>query len=178
MSAAGPGVRTAARPPPPRAPTGARGRPRRPPLPSGVAVVGLHHVAIIVSDLESSLRFYTAALGGVVVRRTFRAQRGSHKVDVELAGGAGGFMLEVFTFPGPPPPPPRPTRPEALGLRHLALAVTGLDGELARLAALGIAAEPVRTDALTGQRFTFITDPDGTPIELYEVGAPGPAHHA
>jgi glyoxylase I family protein len=33
----------------------------------------------------------------------------------------------------------------------------------------GIAVEDVRTDEYTGQRFVFLADPDGLPLELYEV---------
>ncbi|MET0300394.1 MAG: hypothetical protein ABW036_11550 [Flavitalea sp.] len=29
--------------------------------------------------------------------------------------------------------------------------------------------EPIRTDEFTGRTFTFFADPDGLPIELYEV---------
>lgn len=32
-----------------------------------------------------------------------------------------------------------------------------------------IEVEPVRVDELTGKRFTFFADPDGLPLELYEV---------
>jgi glyoxylase I family protein len=48
----------------------------------------------------------------------------------------------------------------------------GLDAELARLASLGVIAEPIRTDTTPtgrGKRFTFIKDPDDLPIELYEA---------
>ncbi len=43
---------------------------------------------------------------------------------------------------------------------------------LARLDAAGVACEPIRIDEYTGQRFTFFTDPDGLPLELYEQPAP------
>ena len=33
----------------------------------------------------------------------------------------------------------------------------------------GVAVEPVRVDEYTGRRFTFFSDPDGLPLELYEV---------
>jgi glyoxylase I family protein len=33
----------------------------------------------------------------------------------------------------------------------------------------GIATEPIRIDETTGKRFTFFADPDGLPIEFYEV---------
>ena len=73
--------------------------------------------------------------------------------------------MELFSFPAPPP---RPSYPEACGLRHLAFAVADLDAAVVDLASRGVAAEPVRVDALTGRRFTFFADPDGLPLELYE----------
>ena len=32
----------------------------------------------------------------------------------------------------------------------------------------GVGVEPVRVDEYTGKRFTFFTDRDGLPLELYE----------
>ena len=34
----------------------------------------------------------------------------------------------------------------------------------------GVPVEEVRLDALTRKRFTFFSDPDGLPLELYETG--------
>ncbi len=125
-------------------------------------ILGVHHVAIIASDYPRSKRFYTEVLGLRVVREAYRADRDSWKLDLELAGG---IQIELFSFANPPR---RVTNPEAAGLRHLALVVSDLDAELARLSGLGIEAEPVRVDAHTGCRFTFFRDPDDLPIELYE----------
>lgn len=122
----------------------------------------LHHVAVICSDYQRSRDFYVRILGLRIVRESFRPDRRSHKLDLALAGGV---QIELFSFPDPPP---RLTRPEACGLRHLALAVANIDAELSSLASFGVAAEPVRTDGHTGRRFTFIRDPDDLPIELYE----------
>ena len=123
---------------------------------------GIHHVAIIASDYAASKRFYTEVLGLAVIAETFRAERGSWKLDLRL----GDAQIELFTFPGAPP---RPTRPEAQGLRHLAFSVTDLDAAAARLEGAGVVCEPVRIDELTGRRFTFFQDPDGLPLELYEA---------
>ncbi len=65
--------------------------------------------------------------------------------------------------------PSRPSTPEACGLRHLAFRVSDLDRVIAHLLAHQIAVEPVRVDELTGKRFTFFSDPDGLPLELYEA---------
>jgi glyoxylase I family protein len=39
---------------------------------------------------------------------------------------------------------------------------------IARLERFGISVEPIRIDEHTQQRFTFFSDPDGLPLELYE----------
>ena len=126
-------------------------------------LLGLHHLAIICSDYPRSRRFYVETLGLHIVAENYRADRQSHKLDLALPDGV---QIELFSFPNPPP---RPTRPEARGLRHLALRTSNLDAELSRLALLGVPAEPIRTDEFTGRRFTFIKDPDDLPIELYEA---------
>ncbi len=102
-------------------------------------------------------------LDAEVINETYREQRDSHKLDLLLPGG---IQLELFSFPSPPP---RPSYPEACGLRHLALATTDLDTSVALLEVRGAHPEPIRIDEYTGARFTFFSDPDGTPIELYEV---------
>lgn len=129
---------------------------------------GVHHVAIICSDYARSRAFYTDALGLRIIAETHRPERNSFKLDLALPDDARGPRIELFSFPDAPP---RPTRPEARGLRHLALAVADLDAACAALIARGIAVEPVRTDNTPsghGARFTFIADPDGLPIELYQ----------
>lgn len=128
-----------------------------------MAIVGVHHVAVICSEYERSKRFYTEVLGCKVAAETHRAERASYKLDLTV--GDSGTRIELFSFPNPPA---RVSRPEACGLRHLALAVDDLDAEVRRIGGLGVEVEPVRVDELTGKRFTFFADPDGLPIELYE----------
>ena len=123
----------------------------------------IHHAAIICSDYDRSKAFYTDVLGLRVIAENYRAARQSWKLDLALPGGG---QIELFSFPGAPP---RPTTPEAQGLRHLAFAVDDLDAACARLDRLGVTVEPVRVDEYTGSRFTFFPDPDGLPLELYEV---------
>lgn len=123
---------------------------------------GIHHIALICSDYERSKKFYTEVLGLTIIRETYRAERRSYKLDLALNGV---YILELFSFPHPPH---RLSHPEATGLRHLAFEVEDLDQTVAALQAQGILTEPVRTDELTGKRFTFFPDPDELPIECYE----------
>lgn len=126
-----------------------------------------HHVAIICSDYARSKQFYTEVLGFEVIQETYREARRSYKLDLRVGEVD---QIELFSFPEPPS---RPTSPEACGLRHLAFAVADLDGTVADLERKGVAIEPIRTDELTGKRFTFFKDPDGLPLELYEAaGSP------
>lgn len=123
----------------------------------------IHHVALICSDYARSKAFYTQTLGFRVIREVYRAERDSWKLDLEVSPGVS---LELFSFPSPPP---RPSRPEAQGLRHLAFAVPDIDAVIAILSERGVSCEPVRVDEFTERRFTFLADPDGLPIELYEA---------
>jgi glyoxylase I family protein len=124
----------------------------------------IHHIAVICSDYERSRAFYRDILGFPVLREVWRAERKSWKCDLD----AGNAQIELFSFPTPPA---RPSRPEACGLRHLAFLIDDIDAEVARLTAAGVECEPIRIDPYTDQRFTFFTDPDGLPLELYERAA-------
>ncbi len=122
----------------------------------------VHHIAIICSDYQRSLRFYTETLGLRLIAEHYRAERRSYKTDLALPDGS---QIELFSFPQPPA---RPTRPEACGLRHLAFAVDDVARCKAELEAHGVAVEEVRVDEYTGRRFVFFADPDGLPLELYQ----------
>lgn len=122
----------------------------------------IHHVAIIASDYGRSKTFYVDILGGQVIAETYREARDSWKLDIALAGA----QIELFSFPDAPA---RPSYPEAQGLRHLAFTVADVTKTKQHLEAAGVAVEEIRTDSLTGKRFTFFADPDGLPLELYEA---------
>jgi glyoxylase I family protein len=125
-------------------------------------ITSLHHTAIICSNYEVSKHFYCKILELEVLNETYRSDRRSFKLDLALNGN---YIIELFSFPNPPK---RLTRPEAAGLRHLAFSVAHLEPIIQHLAQNGLTIEPIRTDELTGKRFTFTTDPDGLPIEFYE----------
>lgn len=122
----------------------------------------LHHIAIIVSDYPKSKTFYTDVLGFKTIREVYRKERESYKLDLSLNGV---YTLELFSFADPPK---RISRPEATGLRHLAFEVDDIDATVLYLSSRNVVSEAVRTDPYTLKKFTFISDPDGLPIEFYE----------
>lgn len=122
----------------------------------------VHHIAIICTDYAVSKKFYTEVLGLTVIREVYREARQSYKLDLAVGNA---YVIELFSFPSPPP---RPSRPEAAGLRHLAFEVEDIDVAVHQLKSKGVAIENIRADEFTGKRFTFFSDPDDLPIELYE----------
>jgi glyoxylase I family protein len=127
-----------------------------------LALKNIHHIAIICSNYEVSKKFYTEILGLKIIAEHYRAERQSYKLDLKLCDQ---YVIELFSFPNPPA---RLSRPEAAGLRHLAFAVSDLEKSIQHLNKNGISTEPIRVDEFTHKRFTFFTDPDGLPLELYE----------
>ena len=122
----------------------------------------IHHIAIICSNYGVSKKFYTETLGLEIIKETFRAERQSYKLDLKVNDI---YQVELFSFPNPAA---RPSRPEACGLRHMAFEVDDMDTAVRILNAKAVVTEAIRTDEITGKRFTFFADPDGLPLELYE----------
>lgn len=123
----------------------------------------IHHAAIICCDYARSKKFYTQVLGLRIIAENYRAERDSYKLDLALPDGS---QIELFSFPNPPA---RPSRPEAQGLRHLAFVVASVEQVKQHLEAQNIAVEAIRIDEYTGKAFTFFSDPDGLPLELYQA---------
>lgn len=120
----------------------------------------IHHIAVICSDKEAALDFYSRKLGFPVIRENYRPERNDWKIDLQL----GECELELFIMKDHPKRP----SPEAYGLRHLAFRVPSVDAMAAELEKMGILCEQIRTDTFTGEKMTFFHDPDGLPIEIHE----------
>jgi glyoxylase I family protein len=102
-------------------------------------------------------------LGLEIIRETYRTERDSYKLDLSVQGE---YQIELFSFPNPPA---RVSGPEARGLRHLAFEVDDIDASVKHLQKHKLIIEEIRVDLTTGKRFVFFPDPDGLPIELYEI---------
>lgn len=138
------------------------------------------HVGICVADLERSLAFYRDALGFRERKRleisgeVTETLLGLREVDLQAVFlERDGVRLELLHYASPGHRGAGEPRPmNALGLTHLSLAVADLDaaiGALERAGARVLRATRVRNREL-GASAIFVTDPDGTRIELVEAG--------
>ena len=122
----------------------------------------VHHIAIIVSNIEKAREFYIKKLGFEAIRENYRKERDDWKLDLRVDEHT---ELEIFAEKNPPK---RVNRPEACGLRHLAFRVASVEEIVKELDEIGIECEPIRTDTYTGEKMTFFFDPDGLPLEIHE----------
>jgi glyoxylase I family protein len=141
----------------------------------------ISHLGICVSNLEDSLAFYRDALGFEYLRE-LSASGPDTETLLKLPGAdlravylrRDGFVIELlhYTHPGAQGSgAPRPLN--GLGLTHLSLRVADLDRAIADLEAQGVnvlSETKIHNPALDAKA-VFVTDPDGTLIELVEAGA-------
>lgn len=146
-----------------------------------MTIARFSHVGVCVSDLAAARRFYCDALGFTPVAEiTIGGPVPSTLLgleDVELHAvylQRDGFRLELLHFQRPAATgEAAPRAMNQLGITHLSLRVSDLDGVLVRLQAHGarvLAASRIDI-AQVGAAAVFVTDPDGTLIEL--VQSPG-----
>jgi glyoxylase I family protein len=127
-------------------------------------VVGISHLAISVTDLAATRRFYGEAMGLEELARP----------DFGVPGAwfrLGDLQLHVLEVPEVAAAGP--------GLPHLALHVAtgdiaGTVDALVRAGATLLAGPRTRDDFGTAVTAAFVSDPDGNVIELTDVGPLGP----
>jgi glyoxylase I family protein len=128
-------------------------------------IEAIHHIAILTGTelYEASKQFYTDVLGFTVIAEVFRKERNSYKLDLALNGV---YQVELFSFPDHTE---RASFPEAKGLRHLAFAVKDVSIGYEWLQSKDVRTETIRIDEFTGKPFLFFYDPNGQPLELYQL---------
>lgn len=145
-------------------------------------IVGLHHVAVSVPDIEAATAFYTEHLGFEIA---FASEWDGDKPDNDRVIGLDDISakvtmlrhsnayVELWQYRRPEGRPLEPDHsPADHGLPHFCLQVTDIEAEHARLSAAGMTfhAAPVRLGASAA---IYGRDPWGIIIELYEVPGPG-----
>lgn len=119
-------------------------------------ILSLHHVSVLVSDTERSLRFYRDTLGLEV--EPARPDLGYPGAWLRI----GDQQIHLLQLPTPDPVGGRPAHGGRD--RHCAFTVRNLDALCARLDA----AEVSYTLSKSGRRALFCRDPDGNALEFIE----------
>jgi catechol 2,3-dioxygenase-like lactoylglutathione lyase family enzyme len=146
-----------------------------------LGIVGAAHTGITVVDLERSLSFWRDTLGfEVFVRDTLSGEPLERITGVH--GGAmsfaillvpGGHQIKLMQYIAPAGREHLRPRPSDVGTVHLALYVEDIHAFVAGVRAAGWhAAGPgftVPVGPLKGATFVYLTDPDGTTIELVQM---------
>jgi glyoxylase I family protein len=117
-----------------------------------VPLLGIHHVAVVVDDLDAALAFY-GRLGMAV---------DPSRPEIEGAPGAwldvGPNQVHLIVKPEGP----------VRSAQHMALAVADLDGVIATLEAAGATVRQLPAMDATTLRQATVRDPAGNLIELRE----------
>ena len=145
-------------------------------------ILGLHHAAIAVPDLEAALAFYGGVLGfdvvdeanlppGIdVLARAFGLADAGCQVRMLAKGNS---FIELFEFAESLDG--ESTRPvNRVGITHIALASDAAEEDYARLEQAGVAFNAPLFGAAPN-RFAYGRDPFGNVIELLEHDAAGAA---
>ena len=143
-----------------------------------MTIVGVHHTAFQVADLDRSLAFYRDVLGFEVVWQ--RVNRDEYVREI-VGYPTADLHQAMLRFPGTDAHlelidyrgvdrEPVDTSPPNPGTAHICLLVRDLRGEYERLLAAGAEAvsEPVAvtSGANEGRLAVYMIDPDGFRIEL------------
>jgi catechol 2,3-dioxygenase-like lactoylglutathione lyase family enzyme len=142
---------------------------------------GLHHTGYTVEDLDRSVAFYRDLLGcellGIQERQggylaAVVGYPDAHVRMAHLRSGDSAHIIELFEYVAPEPGTLE-LEPRKVGTAHLCFLVKDLDATYARLLAAGVefisAPVDVDTGANAGGRALYLRDPDGIPMELFQL---------
>ncbi|MBM3214379.1 VOC family protein [Candidatus Poribacteria bacterium] len=125
-------------------------------------IVGLGHVAYRIADLERSLDFDCRGLG---LSEAFRLLGDDGKPWIVYIRLSGDNFIELFPGAGDPYAPP----PGSAGFAHVCLRVDDLEATLEELRERGVPLDDTVRKGKSGSLQYWLTDPDGTRIELMQI---------
>ena len=123
----------------------------------------LHHIAITVNNLKQSIDFYTSILGFSIVKQFERKDLNGKAAFIEL----NDCKLELWEFKDMKENKDSLVDLKIRGIRHIAFEVDNLSKTIIQLKAKGIECSKPKLGA-SGHNYSFITDPNGIALELYE----------
>jgi catechol 2,3-dioxygenase-like lactoylglutathione lyase family enzyme len=150
------------------------------PDPVSSQVLGAAHTGFTVVDLERSLSFWRDTLGFEVALRASLSGEPLEQItgvregaiDFAILNIPGGHQLELVQYAAPPDRRHVRLRPSDVGSVHVSLFVSDIQAVMRAAAAAGWRAagtpQAMRDGPATGATFEYLTDPDGTILELIQ----------
>jgi len=142
-------------------------------------ILGVHHTALSIKDMDRSLAFYRDLLGlEVLFDSTW--EQSSETADKILRVKdtsartamlrTGNTYIELFEFRTPEPAPMAEDRPVIdRGITHIAFDVEDVDAEYERLRKAGVVFHCEPQNLGKSCRTTYGRDPDGNVVEFQEL---------
>ncbi len=139
-------------------------------------IMQIDHLAIVVTDLERSRKFFEILGFEETIRSSLDALFLESVTGIK--GAAGSFVgmkhqtsqlvIELLAFSNPKPlSDPDCGNPNHIGFRHLAFSVKDIEQVVRRLKEIGVEfLSPIRTWEKTGKRLVYFHGPDGILMEL------------
>jgi catechol 2,3-dioxygenase-like lactoylglutathione lyase family enzyme len=147
-------------------------------------ILGIHHPAISVPNMEEALAFYRDKLGfesimevelpaGIeMMSRAFDLEEAGYKVAMLRKGNS---CIELFEFTGEGVPKGDPKRPvNKHGFTHICLAASDFEADYKELQEAGVAFNTEPNGAAPG-RWAYGRDPFGNVLELLEHDPASPS---
>jgi catechol 2,3-dioxygenase-like lactoylglutathione lyase family enzyme len=139
----------------------------------------IHHVAILVSDLDRSLRFYSDVLGFDVVDKVDlvagpEVSKGVGLDDTQLSlvhlkVGDGQTRIELLHYLYPKSRPiADDSQTNDIGVGHAAFEVAEIDSYYNTLKDKGVQFISKVQESSTGEKFCYFYDPDGAILEIIQ----------
>ncbi|MDP2629792.1 MAG: VOC family protein [Candidatus Uhrbacteria bacterium] len=123
----------------------------------------IHHIALTVNNLEESIEFYQNFFGFDRTQEFGREDMGARAVFLEL----DGMRLELWQFDSMKQNADELGDIYIRGIRHIAFEVDDIEERILFLQAHGLNPTKVKLGS-SGHFYTFITDPNGIALELYQ----------
>jgi len=120
-------------------------------------IEGMEHIGLCATDPKPLVDWYVNILG-------FRIVRALEEFRTYFIRAQDGGMLEVY----PAKHTLEPVDNIHQGLRHVALSVSDLDAEVARLRSAGITVPAESTVTTSEMKLAFFRDPEGNLLHLVE----------
>jgi len=122
--------------------------------------MNIEHIGIYAQDSVALAGWYANTLDLQEVRRI---ERGEGKSPVVFLQGTSGAVVEIL----PTDSQKRPRELNSPGFTHLGIVIEDFDAQVARLAALGIDVNGVRSTS-NGWTIGYFNDPEGNILELVQ----------